>query len=64
MKAEAELETAKHRLNNDRGYIRLLHDYNYLKDAAFELVGMVANLSQVPIKEIFEEFDVRDVEKE
>ncbi len=51
-------------MNNDRGYIRLLHDYNYLKDAAFELVGMVANLAQVPIKEIFEEFDVRDVEKE
>jgi hypothetical protein len=51
------------RLNNDRGYIKLLHDYNYLKDSAFELVGMVANLARVPAKEIFEEFDVRDLEK-
>ena len=31
VKAEADLETAKHRLNNDRAYIKLLHDYNYLK---------------------------------
>ena len=50
-------------MNNDRGYIKLLHDYNYLKDAAFELVGMVANIRSVPAKEVFEEFEVRDVEK-
>ena len=31
LKSEADLETAKHRLNNDRAYIKLLHDYNYLK---------------------------------
>jgi hypothetical protein len=31
LKAESELETAKHKLNNDRSYIRLLHEYNYLK---------------------------------
>ena len=35
LKAEADLETAKHRLNNDRSYIKLLHEYNYLKVQAF-----------------------------
>jgi hypothetical protein len=34
------------------------------KDAAFELVGMVANVRRVAVKEVFEEFEVRDVEKE
>ena len=31
LKADADLETAKHKMNNDQKYIRLLHDYNYLK---------------------------------
>ena len=51
-------------MNNDQKYIKLLHEYNYLKDAAFELVGIVANLARVPTKDIFEEFVVKDVEKE
>lgn len=64
IRTEQDIEYAKQKLNNDKSYIKLLHEYNYLKDVAFELVGIVANISRVPSKDIFEEFDVRDVEKE
>ena len=64
LRLESDLEYARQRVNNDRTYIRLLREYNYLKDAAFELVGIVAGMSRRPVKEVFEEFDVIDVEKE
>ena len=50
------------RLNSDQVYIRRLHEYNYLKDAAFQVVETVALISEVTAKHIFEEFDVRDTE--
>lgn len=43
-------------------YIRRLHEYNYLKDAAFQLVETVALISDQTAKAIFEEFDVKDTE--
>ena len=49
-------------MNNDKAYIKKLHDYNYLKDAAFELVEMVATMSGTSAKQVFDDFDVRDVE--
>ncbi|CDW87436.1 UNKNOWN [Stylonychia lemnae] len=62
IKMEQEQEALKHKLNNDQQYINLLHEYNYLKDACFQLVEIVANIAQVPAKDIFEQYDVRDVE--
>eukprot|EP00347_Sterkiella_histriomuscorum_P021795 403332741 len=62
VKMELEQEQMKHKLNNDQRYINLLHEYNYLKDACFQLVEIVANVAQVPVKEIFEQYDVRDIE--
>eukprot|EP00347_Sterkiella_histriomuscorum_P020186 403338772 len=62
VKMEQEQDQMKHKLNNDQRYINLLHEYNYLKDACFQLVEIVANVAQVPVKEIFEQYDVRDIE--
>lgn len=31
MKAENDQEVLKQKMNNDKAYIKLLHDYNYLK---------------------------------
>ncbi len=62
VKKRAELIQVQQSLSSDQKYIRLLHDYNYLKDAAFQLVETLATLSQVSAKEIFKEFDVRDTE--
>ena len=31
LKLESDIESAKQKLNNDQKYIRLLHEYNYLK---------------------------------
>ena len=43
-------------------YIRRLHEYNYLKDVAFELCETIAKLKQVSVHEVFQEYGVRDTE--
>jgi len=54
----------KNKLFTDKTYINLLHDYNDLKDVAFQLVEVVANITQCATTDIFKEFDVRDVEQD
>ncbi len=54
----------KQRIKNDKVYIKKLHEYNYLKDSAFTLVGLVADIRGVAAKQVFDDFDVRDVENE
>ena len=59
---QSELVMAQQKLSQDQVYIRRLHDYNYLKDATFQLAETLALIAKVSAKEIFEEFDVRDTE--
>ena len=54
---------ASQRLSSDQKYIRRLHEYNYLKDATFQIAEMLAVISKVSAADIFKEYDVRDTEK-
>ena len=58
----SQIALANQKLNSDQVYIRRLHEYNWLKDAAFELVERLALIEEKPAKAIFAEYDVRDTE--
>lgn len=49
---------SKYDINNETKYI------TQLQDECFRLVEIVATLSQVPVSQIFKEFDVRDTERD
>ena len=59
---QAQIDREKQRMNNDQHYIHLLHDYNYLKDATFTLCDALSNIKNCSAKEIFEEFEIVDIE--
>ena len=59
---QADLALAQQRLATDQKYIRRLHEYNYLKDATFQLAETIAVIGKVSAHEVFAEFDIRDTE--
>ncbi|CAL5874074.1 uncharacterized protein PFLUO_LOCUS8361 [Penicillium psychrofluorescens] len=62
---EAELAEITSKLKNDpnttvRQHIRLLHEYNEIKDVGQGLMGMIADARGVRVVEIHREFGVRE----
>lgn len=56
------IEREGQRLNNDPHHIHLLHEYNYLKDATFTLCDAISNIKRCSAKEVFEEFEIKDLD--
>lgn len=44
--------------------IKLLHDYNDLKDIAQEILGRIANKRNITIKNLYEDLDIKEEEDE
>lgn len=58
---ETKLEAAEAKTIDDE-YIRALHEYNDLKDAAQNMMAVIAERRQVPTKSLYSEFglDIKD----
>ncbi len=41
----------------------MVHEYNYLRDAVFKLCEALSNIKNCAAKDIFEEFDIKDLEE-
>jgi len=59
---EGEIQKSEDSASKSQKYIHHLHTYNELKDITFALVEMISKKRGVAIKEVLEEFDVKDIE--
>ena len=58
-----QIERQGQRMNNDPHMIHTLHEYNYLKDATFKLCDAISNIKGTSCKEVFEEFEIKDLDQ-
>ena len=55
-------ERETNRIRHDQKYIHQLQEYNYLKDGTMKLVELLSNIKKTSAKNIFEEFEIVDVD--
>ena len=58
-----QIERQDQKLNHDPTLIHKMHEYNYLKDATFMLCDAISNIKRTSAKEIFEEFEIKDLDQ-